>query len=83
MPVMVLAPTMAFTMASSVASTVAEKTGLIRPLETTFTVFGPGSASACALAVEKAIKMSPELFPDVDPVRAKPSVARRAKRFNW
>ena len=82
MPVMVLAPTMAFTMASSVASTVAWKSGLMRSFDTVITGFGPGSLSAPALAVENARNMSPELLPLVDPVRASPMVARFASRFN-
>ena len=77
-PVIVVAPTMAFTIASSVASTVAEKRGLIRAFDTVATALGPGSLSACGFAVENPIKMSPELFPEVDPVRASPSAARRA-----
>ena len=82
MPVMVLAPTMALTMASSVASTVASKSGLMRSLDTVLTVLGPGSASAWGLAVEKAMKMSPEPLPEMEPVRARPSVARRAMRLS-
>ena len=39
--------------------------------------------SAPGLAVENARKMSPEPLPDVLPVRARPSVARRARRFSW
>ena len=31
-------------------------------------------------AVEKAMKMSPLVFPEVDPVRARPSAAREARR---
>ena len=34
-------------------------------------------------AVEKAMKMSPEPFPEVEPVRARPIVARRARRLSW
>jgi hypothetical protein len=77
-PVIVVAPTIAFTIASSVASTVAEKRGLTREFDTGSTVFGPGSLSARVFAVENAIKMSPELFPEVEPVRATPNAARRA-----
>ena len=42
----------------------------------------PLEAAAPALAVENATKISPDPFPDVDPVRAMPIPARRAKRFN-
>ena len=45
-------------------------------------MFGPGGASEYGLAVENAIKISPELFPETDPVRASPSEARRASRFS-
>jgi hypothetical protein len=77
-PAIVAAPTIAFTIASSVASTVAEKRGLMRVFDTISNVFGPGSLSTWGFAVENAIKMSPELFPEVDPVRASPSATRRA-----
>jgi hypothetical protein len=43
---MVFAPIIAFTIVSSVASTVAEESGLMRSLETVFTVLGPGSSFA-------------------------------------
>src|SRR6266567_8149821 len=82
MPVMVFAPTIAFTIASSVASTVAVNKGLMRSFETVCTVLGPGAASACGFAVEQARQISPELLPETDPVRASPSEARRAIRFS-
>ena len=46
------------------------------------TVFGPGTALAWGFAVEKARKISPEPLPEIDPVRARPIVARRARRFS-
>ena len=69
---MVRAPTIAFTIASSVASTVAVNSGLMRSFETIFTVFGPGSASACGFAVEKAIKISPDPLPEDRPGARQP-----------
>ena len=42
-----------------------------------------GVVSASALAVEKAMKMSPEPWPDMEPDRPIPNPARRARRFNW
>src|ERR1700679_3441068 len=54
----------------------------MRSFETVSIVFGPGSLPAPRLAVEKAMKMSPEEFPELEPVRARPIVARRASRFS-
>jgi hypothetical protein len=51
-------------------------------LETLSTLLGPGASSAFGLAVEKAMKMSPEPLPEMEPVRARPSVARRAMRLS-
>jgi hypothetical protein len=59
------------------------KRGLMRALEMVWTVFGLGSASACGLAVEKTIKISPDPFPEIDPVRASPNAALRASRLSW
>jgi hypothetical protein len=56
--------------------------GLIRSFETVSTELGPGSLPAPRLAVEKAMKISPEEFPELEPVRARPIVARRASRFS-
>ena len=42
-----------------------------------------GLSEALGLAVEKAMKISPELLEAVLPVRARPMVARRAMRFSW
>ena len=39
--------------------------------------------NAPGLAVENAMKMSPEPLPDIAPVRARPRLTRRARRFNW
>ncbi len=39
--------------------------------------------SAPALAVEKAMKRSPEPLPAKLPMRPRPSAARRAMRFSW
>ena len=42
---------------------------------------GHVGAAAPGLTVENAMKISPELFPGFEPVRARPIVARRAMRF--
>ena len=83
-PVIVSAATSALTIASSVASTVAAKSGSRRPLASTrASVASPGSEAALRLAVEKATKMSPELFVAMLPMRASPSETRRAIRSSW
>ena len=44
---------------------------------------GPFRVAGAGLAVEKAMNRSPEPLPDTLPVRARPSAARRARRFSW
>ena len=80
-PVMVSAPTIAFTMASSVASTAASKKPFSASLGNMETLTGPRPAAAPALAEEKAMKISPDPFPEVEPVRASPMVAQWARRL--
>src|SRR6267378_433255 len=41
------------------------------------------AAAAPGLAVEKAMKMSPEPLPEMLPLRPRPRETRRARRFNW
>ena len=66
--------------ADAVASTVALNSALIRSLDNIETVATDLLPAAPALAVENAMKISPEPFPDVAPVRANPNEARRAIR---
>src|SRR5579872_1490021 len=81
-PVMSRAPTIALTMASSVACTVASKMGPIASLGSMLIeASSPEGAAAFGLAVEKAIKMSPDPLPETEPRRARPSEARRARRL--
>jgi len=40
-------------------------------------------AALSGLAVENAMKMSPEPSPEKLPSRARPSAARRARRLSW
>ena len=47
------------------------------------TATGFSAVQTPGFAVEKAMKMSPEPLPEVEPVRASPIVARRARRFSW
>src|SRR5215813_1327772 len=83
LPRMVSPATSALTIASSVAWTVAEKSALIRSFESICTVATSRVLAAPALAVEKAMKISPDPLPDVAPVRARPRDARRASRSSW
>ena len=81
-PTIVSAAISALMTASSVACMVASKRGVMASLL---------SISTCAvvplaaprLAVEKAMKMSPELLDATLPVRARPILTLRARRFNW
>ena len=82
-PVIVSAASMAFTIAYSVACTVASKIGLITSLGSIVTVARPVSAAARGFAVEKAMKISPELFSPSPPMRPTPSEARLATRSSW
>ena len=82
-PVMVSAPIMALTIASSVACTAASNTALSSSLGNMATFTAWPAAAASALAVEKAMKISPDPLPEVEPVRASPIVARRASRLVW
>src|SRR5205823_2902231 len=73
---MVSPATSALMIASSVACAVASNKALIRWFETIETCTVSAAAAAPGLAVEKAITMSPDPFPEVAPVRPKPWVAR-------
>src|SRR4029077_18278674 len=64
MPVMVSAATMALTTASSVAWTVARKIGSSESLGSMVSWWSPLVPTAPGLAVEKAMKMSPEPSPE-------------------
>ena len=75
-------------MASSVASTVAVKSGSISP-EPSRCMVGAGRVerplfpqSIPRLAVEKAMKISPDPFPLIDPIRPMPNATRRTVRLS-
>src|SRR5260370_32547008 len=71
-------------MASSTAGTVAWKTGPRALLGSIARVaVAPAGFAAFGLAVENAMKMSPDPLPEVAPNRARPSDARRASRLVW
>jgi hypothetical protein len=81
-PVMVSAASMALRMASSVACTVASNTGFILSFGSIVRAASPVSAAAAGLAVEKAMKMSPDPFSPRPPIRPTPSDARVATRWS-
>src|SRR5580704_210256 len=81
-PVMVLAATIAFTTASSVAWIVASKSASIWSPGSICTATGLSATPAPGFAVENAMKMSPELSPEILPSRPRPSVTRLAMRFS-
>src|SRR5260370_34879711 len=71
-------------MASSTAGTVAWKTGPRALLGSIARVaVAPAGFAAFGLAVENAMKMSPDPLAGVAPNRARPSAARRASRLAW
>ena len=80
MPVMVSAFIRALRTDSSVASTTAWNNGFSVEVDSgemkVCDSVGEGVDCGMVFAVEKAMKMSPLEFPDVDPVRARPSDAR-------
>lgn len=79
----VSAASSAFVMAASVAWTVAWNSGEIRSFESICTVFTGGVPDqAPGLAVENAMKMSPDPFSPNPPCRPMPSDTRVATRFN-
>ena len=63
-PIIVSAATIALTIASSVAYAVASKIGLIPSFDSICSEARPLALQASGLAVEKAMKMSPEPLPD-------------------
>jgi len=82
-PVIVSAATRALTIASSVACTVASNRAFILSLDSIVRDRVPVGAPASSFAVEKAMKMSPDPFPEVLPNLASPSAARRASLLSW
>src|SRR5213594_837015 len=82
-PIMVRAASMALTIASSVTCTVASNSGVICSFDTIETCASPESREARALAVENAMKMSPDELDATPPSLPTPSAARRAMRFSW
>jgi hypothetical protein len=74
MPAMASAAIIALMVASSAASTVAAKIGSSESLGTIFTSTGFVAEEAPELAVENAMKMSPESLPEILPSRPRPSV---------
>ncbi len=74
---------MALTIASSVACTVASNNGVIWSFDSIETCASPESREARALAVENAMKMSPDELDATPPSLPTPSPARRARRFSW
>src|SRR6185436_13956812 len=84
MPVMVSAFINALSTDSSVASTTAWNKGLSVAVDSGETKVADSvrELAACGMLfpVENAMKMSPLVLPEVDPVRARPSDARAARR---
>ena len=81
--VIVSAASSALVIAASVACAVAWNSGVIRSLGSIFTSrTGTSSCQARGLAVENAMKMSPELLPPKPPCRPMPSETRVAIRFS-
>jgi len=82
-PVVVSAASSALVIAASVACAVAWKSGVILSFGSIWMfVTGWSLNQARALAVEKAMKMSPELLPPNPPCRPIPSDTRVAIRFS-
>jgi len=79
---MVRAATSALTIASSTLCAVASKSGEIRSFDSIATV-DTESGRKVAFAVEKAMKMSPDVLAPMPPLRAMPSDARFAMRLSW
>jgi len=73
---------MALMMASSVAWMVAVNSGLIKSLGSMSSLTRSALTGAPGLAVEKAMKMSPEPLLPMPPVLAIPSEARSAIRLS-
>ena len=71
---------MALYTVGSVACTVASNTALMRSLGSMVSGVMPSGLAALALAVENAMKMSPEPLLAMEPLRARPREARRATR---
>ena len=80
---MVWPASMALTIASSVACTVASNSGVICSFDAMDTCASPESREARALAVENAMKMSPDELDATPPSLPTPSPPRRASRFSW
>jgi hypothetical protein len=74
---------MALRIASSVACTVAYINGFIAPLGNIVTLVTFDAVALFGFAVEKATKMSPELFSPFPPMRPTPRPARVAIRRSW
>jgi hypothetical protein len=72
MPVIVSAPNIALMIASSVACAVASNRGEISSFGSISIRATPTALPASEFAVENAMKMSPELLPEVPPVLANP-----------
>jgi len=70
-------------MASSVACTVARNNGLIASFGSISVSRTPSRAAAPGLAVEKAIKISPDPFDAYPPTLEMPIGTRLANLFSW
>ena len=82
-PTIVSAASNALVIAPSVACAVARKRGVSRSLSSMRTVAVESLVHDFALAVEKAMKMSPEELPPKPPWRPMPSATRLTRRSSW